>query len=124
MDSILANAFGVELANRSFGGLRRIRLAVDFAHACDGVITCEHHGDERCRRHEFFKLRIVGASDMLGVVLLRHARCHLHELHREDLESRLFIDGDDIARMLLLESVRLDEYQSLFLHLHISFYFP
>ena len=61
---------------------------------------------------------------MLGVVLLRHARRHLHELHREDLESRLFIDSDDVARVLLLESVRLDEYQSLFLHLHISFYFP
>src|SRR3989344_7650834 len=56
VDRILADAFGVELADRAVRGLGRAGGAHDFAVAGDGVVAFQTLNHHRRRRHELHEL--------------------------------------------------------------------
>ena len=92
---------------------------MQFAHACNRILTREHHRHERRGGHERRELAVERLFEMLRIVDACDAIRHLHHLHRTDLEPRILVCLRNVSDVVRPDGVRLNENQSLF-HYFIS----
>src|SRR5690606_17163895 len=114
VDGVLADAVGVGLAD---GALRRVR-GVGGAHqiavARDGVLALEHAHDDGAARHEVHELTEEGALLVHGVEPLGRLPAELDHARRADPEAGAFDHGEDVADVVLLDGVGLDDAEGAF----------
>ena len=68
---ILLHVQAERLADRSIGGIRRVRRSHDIAIASDGIFALQHLHHDRTRRHVLAQLVVKGAFGVHLVELLR-----------------------------------------------------
>ena len=106
---ILADRFGVHLADGAGGGLGRVGRAHQFAIARDGVVALEHLHHHRPRHHEIDQLAEERPLFVHRVELPRLRQRDAQALLRDDAQARGLDHGIDGAGQVARGRIGFDD---------------
>src|SRR5690349_12147398 len=109
VDHVLADGDREVPADRSRGGLHRVRRADHLARGGHGLLALEDQRHQRPGGDELDELAEERLAVVLGVVALGEVLVHRHVLQRDDAQALALEAGDDLAGQPARERVRLDQ---------------
>jgi hypothetical protein len=109
VDGVSAFRFGVELADRAFGGLGRIGRADHLAKLGHRTLGLQDHRDDGPGRHEFDELVVERAAMVHRVERSRLGLVERQHLERADGEAGALEVGEDRSRLARSHGVRFDD---------------
>jgi hypothetical protein len=111
VDQVGLNLQPVVAADRAGSGLHRVGGADHLPGGLHRLVALQHQGDQRAAGDELDQLAEERLLRVLGVVLLGLRALDGHVLEGGDLQALALEAGDDLARQVALERVRLDQDQ-------------
>ena len=114
VDGVLTDVLGEGLADGALVGVRRIRGSHHLAVGGDGVLALENADDHRAPAHELRELTEEGALLVHRVEGLGLRLAEVHHLHRDDLQALLLDHRENLADVVPLGGVGLDDAEGAF----------